>query len=45
VLGFLLKIFFGNEPINALLIGGLSLIVAGLCTLRVRESTDERRET
>ena len=37
VLGFLLKIFFGNAPINALLIGGVSLIVAGVCTLRVRE--------
>ena len=38
VLGFLLKTFFGNAPINALLIGGASLIVAGLCTLRVREA-------
>jgi maltose/moltooligosaccharide transporter len=37
VLGFLLKTFFGSAPINALLIGGVSLIVAGLCTLRVRE--------
>ncbi|TLY49691.1 MAG: SLC45 family MFS transporter [Gammaproteobacteria bacterium] len=37
VLGFLLKTFFGNAPINALLIGGVSLIVAGLCTLRVKE--------
>jgi len=37
VLGFLLKTFFGNAPINALLIGGVSLIVAGVCTLRVRE--------
>jgi maltose/moltooligosaccharide transporter len=37
VLGFLLKTFFGTAPINALLIGGVSLIVAGLCTLRVRE--------
>jgi len=37
VLGFLLKTFFGNAPINALLIGGMSLIVAGVCTLRVRE--------
>jgi len=37
VLGFLLKTFFANAPINALLIGGVSLIVAGLCTLRVRE--------
>ena len=39
VLGFLLKTFFGNAPINALLIGGVSLIVAGLCTLGVREPT------
>jgi maltose/moltooligosaccharide transporter len=37
VLGFLVKTFFGNAPIYALLIGGVSLIVAGLCTLRVRE--------
>jgi maltose/moltooligosaccharide transporter len=37
VLGFLLKTFFANAPINALLIGGLSLILAGLLTLRVRE--------
>jgi maltose/moltooligosaccharide transporter len=37
VLGFLLKTFFSNAPINALLIGGVSLIVAGLCTLAVRE--------
>jgi maltose/moltooligosaccharide transporter len=38
VLGFLLKTFFANAPINALLIGGASLIVAGLCTLRVKET-------
>jgi len=38
VLGFLVKTFFANAPINALFIGGTSLIVAGLCTLRVRES-------
>jgi maltose/moltooligosaccharide transporter len=38
VLGFLLKTFLGNAPINALLIGGASLIVAGLCTLRVKEA-------
>ena len=37
VLGFLLKTFFSNAPINALLIGGVSLVVAGLCTLAVRE--------
>ena len=37
LLGFLLKTFFGNAPIDALLIGGASLVVAGLCTLRVKE--------
>jgi len=37
VLGFLLKTGFGGAPINALLIGGASLIVAGLCTLWVEE--------
>jgi maltose/moltooligosaccharide transporter len=37
VLGFLLKTFFGNAPINALAIGGVSLLIAGVCTLRVKE--------
>jgi maltose/moltooligosaccharide transporter len=34
-LGFLLKTFFGNAPIYALLIGGISLLLAALCVLRV----------
>jgi maltose/moltooligosaccharide transporter len=37
VLGVLLKVGFHDRPIYALAIGGVSLIVAGLCTLRVRE--------
>jgi maltose/moltooligosaccharide transporter len=37
VLGVLLKLFFHNQPIWALGLGGASLIIAGLCTLRVRE--------
>ncbi|MFC3550498.1 MFS transporter [Lysobacter cavernae] len=37
LLGFLLKAFFGGQPIQALTIGGISLIVAGLCVLRVHE--------
>lgn len=37
VLGFLLRKFLGNAPINALAVGGFSLVVAGLCVLRVRE--------
>ncbi|MFQ6308959.1 MFS transporter [Lysobacter capsici] len=34
-LGFLLKTYFGNAPIYALLIGGVSLLLAALCVLRV----------
>jgi len=37
VLGVLLKTLFGNEPIYALAIGGVSFFVAGLCVLRVAE--------
>ncbi|MDQ3287767.1 MAG: MFS transporter [Pseudomonadota bacterium] len=37
LLGFLLKNFMGGEPINALAIGGVSLVVAGLLVLRLRE--------
>jgi len=36
VLGELLKRFFPGQPVWALVVGGASLIVAGLCTLRVR---------
>jgi maltose/moltooligosaccharide transporter len=39
LLGFLLKVFFGGQPLQALVIGGISLIVAGLCVLRVAEPT------
>ncbi|GGY33526.1 MFS transporter [Rhodanobacter panaciterrae] len=35
VLGVLLKLFFHNQPIWALGMGGASLLIAGLCTLRV----------
>lgn len=36
VLGFLLKTFFDGTPINALVIGAISLFIAGLATLRVQ---------
>jgi len=39
LLGFLLRTFLDGAPINALAIGGVSMIVAGLCVLRVREPT------
>jgi maltose/moltooligosaccharide transporter len=37
VLGVLLRLFFHGQPIYALLLGGGSLLVAGLCVLRVSE--------
>ena len=37
MLGFLLKTLLGGQPINALVIGGISMAVAGLCVLLVRE--------
>ncbi|MFV8371397.1 MFS transporter [Flavobacterium sp. LB2P74] len=39
ILGFIVKQFFQNEPIYALLIGGVSMIFAGLLTLRVNNRT------
>lgn len=46
ILGFLLKQLFGNQPIWALVIGGASMIIAGLLVLRVRESGHSpRKET
>ena len=37
VLGVLLHAFFGNQPVYGLVLGGVSLLIAGLCTLRVAE--------
>ena len=39
VLGALLKWLFHGQPVYALVLGGASLFVAGLCTLGVREAT------
>jgi maltose/moltooligosaccharide transporter len=33
----LLRLFFHGQPIWALAMGGASLMIAGLCTLRVSE--------
>ncbi len=40
ILGFLVLKFFGNDPIWALLIGGMSMALAGLLTLRVDDAKD-----
>lgn len=37
VLGVLLHVFFGDRPVFALVLGGASLLMACLCTLRVAE--------
>jgi maltose/moltooligosaccharide transporter len=37
ILGLLLRVFFHAQPIYALALGGASLLVAGLCVLRVEE--------
>ena len=39
VLGLLLRLLFHGQPIWALAMGGASLVIAGLCTLRVAEPT------
>ena len=44
VLGFLLKTFFGNAPIYALLIGGVSLLLAALCVMRVGKLAGNERQ-
>jgi len=37
ILGFLVNQFFDNQPIYALVVGGLAMILAGLLTLRVHD--------
>ncbi|NNF81642.1 MAG: MFS transporter [Flavobacteriaceae bacterium] len=37
ILGFLVGKFFNSEPVYALLIGGVSMIIAGLLSLRVND--------
>lgn len=44
LLGFLLKTLLGGHPIHALAIGGASMIVAGLCVLRVRLPAEKPHE-
>jgi maltose/moltooligosaccharide transporter len=41
LLGFLIKQFFNGEPIYALVIGGFSMILAGLLSLRVEDNDDD----
>ena len=45
VLGFLLRILFGGAPIYALVMGGVSLVLAGALVLRVPQAAVRRDET
>jgi maltose/moltooligosaccharide transporter len=40
VLGFVVGRFFGGEAIDALLVGGVSLVLAAILTLRVKDEDD-----
>jgi maltose/moltooligosaccharide transporter len=40
ILGFLINKFFGGQTIFALVIGGVSMLIAGLLTLRVQEPSN-----
>jgi len=37
ILGFLVTKFFGGDPVYALIVGGMSMFIAGLLTLRVKD--------
>ncbi len=41
ILGFLVSKFFNNEPIYALFVGGVSMLLAGLLSLRVDDKVRE----
>lgn len=40
ILGFIVKSFFGGSAVHALVIGGISFIIAGLFSLRVKDVDD-----
>ena len=40
ILGFMVKTLFNSQPVYALLVGGFSMVLAGILTLRVKD-TDE----
>lgn len=41
-INFAYKTFFGDDIINTMLLAGTSLIIGGLCTLLVDETTESR---
>ena len=41
ILGFMVKTFFNEQPVYALLVGGFSMILAGILTLRVNDKNED----
>ncbi len=41
ILGFLVKTFFNEQPVYALIMGGFSMILAGILTLRVLDKNED----
>ncbi|MBS3992417.1 MAG: MFS transporter [Bacteroidetes bacterium] len=41
ILGFMIKQFFNSEPVYALIVGGVAMILSGFLTLRVKDTLDE----
>jgi maltose/moltooligosaccharide transporter len=37
ILGFMVSKLFDNQPIYALVVGGISMLIAGLMTLRIKD--------
>ena len=44
ILGFLVSRFFDNQPVYALLVGGVSMIIAGLITLTVDDKMSQEND-
>jgi maltose/moltooligosaccharide transporter len=42
ILGSLMRFLLGNDPMNAILLGGLSMVLAAGATLIVRDVDDRR---
>jgi maltose/moltooligosaccharide transporter len=37
----MIKQFFNSEPVYALIVGGIAMILSGFLTLRVKDTLDE----
>jgi maltose/moltooligosaccharide transporter len=42
ILGFFIRVLFNNQSIYALVVGGVSMIIAGLLTLIVKDADEQK---